>query len=117
MANLKRNMIEIVTEVKEGELVTKKFVTPMFIPMRVVYEAIDLVAELNTRKNSAEEKDLIEKLGSFIAEKVYNGQFTKDELFDGIHAPNAIDELFSQILFISRGEQSEEVKKFLAKKD
>lgn len=117
MANLKRNMIEIVTEVKEGELVTKKFVTPMFIPMRVVYESIDLVAELNKRKNPAEEKDLIDKLGTFIAEKIYNSQFTKDELFDGLHAPNAINELFSQVLFVSRGEQSEEAKKFLEKKD
>lgn len=117
MANLKRNMIELVKEVKEGELVTEKYVTPMFIPMRVVYEAIDLVAELNTRKGREEEKELIEKLGTFVAEKIYNSQFTKDDLFNGLHAPNAINELFNQVFFIARGEQSEEAKKYLAKRD
>ena len=45
MANLKRNMIELVLEVKEGEIVTKKYVTPVDIPLIVVYEAIDLIAE------------------------------------------------------------------------
>ncbi|WP_286201365.1 hypothetical protein [Bacillus sp. ISL-4] len=41
MANLKRNMIELVKEVKEGEIVTEKYLTPVFIPFSVVYEALD----------------------------------------------------------------------------
>lgn len=117
LANLKRNMIELVTDVKEGELVTKKFVTPIFIPMRTVYEAIDLVAELSKRKTAADEKELIEKLVSFIAEKVYNKQFTSEELFNGLHAPNGIQELYDQIYFIARGEQTEESKKYLETKN
>ena len=62
MANLKRNMIELVLEVKEGEIVTKKYVTPVFIPLSVVYEAIDLMAELNSRKSGHAEKDMIDNV-------------------------------------------------------
>jgi len=35
MAELKRHMIELVKDVKEGELVTEKYLTPMFLPMSV----------------------------------------------------------------------------------
>ena len=77
MANLKRNMIELVLEVKEGEIVTKKYVTPVFIPLSVVYEAIDLMAELNSRKSGQAEKDMIDKVLIFVAEKVYNKIVTK----------------------------------------
>lgn len=110
-------MIELVTDVKEGELVTKKYVTPIFIPMRTVYEAIDLVAELSKRKTAEDEKELIEKLVGFIAEKVYNNQFTAEDIFKGLHAPNAIQELFDQVYFIARGEQTDESKKYLETKN
>jgi hypothetical protein len=116
MANLKRNMIELVKEVKEGEIVTEKHLTPVFIPLSVVYQAIDLKAE--TDKVTIEnEKELIDKLISFVANDVYNGQFTKEELINGLHAPNAIDVLMQQILFIARGQQSAETKNYLAKKN
>mgnify|MGYP001468063553 CR=1 FL=1 len=78
MANLKRNMIELVLEVKEGEIVTKKYVTPVFIPLSVVYEAIDLMAELNSRKSGQAEKDMIDKVLIFVAEKVYNKVYAVD---------------------------------------
>ena len=113
MANLKRNMIELVLEVKEGEIVTKKYVTPVFIPLSVVYEAIDLMAELNSRKSGQAEKDMIDKVLKFVAEKVYNNQFTRDDLFNYLHGPGAINELFMQVLFVARGEQTEEAKKYL----
>lgn len=113
MATLKRNMIELVLEVKEGELVTKKYVTPVFIPLTVVYEAIDVMAELNSRKTGQAEKDMIDKVLIFVADKVYNKQFTRDDLFKGLHGPGAINELFMQVLFVARGEQTEEAKKYL----
>lgn len=118
MANLKRNMIELVQEVKEGEIVTKKYLTPMFLPMRVVYESIDMAAEIDEgAENANEEKELIEKLLSFVADKVYGSQFTRDELFDGLHAPDAIRVLQEQIMFVARGQQSDATKKYLEKKD
>ncbi|MFD2046011.1 phage tail assembly chaperone G [Ornithinibacillus salinisoli] len=115
MAELKRHMIELVKEVKEGEIVTEKYLTPAFIPMSVIYEAIDMMNEID--KTSAEnEKELIDKLLVFVADKAYGGQFTKEELFNGLHAPDSMRVLQQQILFIARGTQNAETKKYLAKK-
>lgn len=114
MANLKRNMIELVKEVKEGEIVTEKYLTPVFIPMSVVYEAIDLM-EL-AEKEETSERELMDKFLDFVATKVYNKQFTKEELINGLHAPEASQTLQEQIMFIAQGTQTEETKKFLAKK-
>lgn len=119
MANLKRNMIELVKEVKEGEIVTEKYLTPIFIPFSVVYEAIDLTEEMDKdegNKNSLSEKEMIDKLIDFVANKIYNEQFTKEELFNGLHAPDAIETLQRQIMFVAQGQQTDETKKFLAKK-
>ncbi|MDN4525320.1 phage tail assembly chaperone G [Fictibacillus fluitans] len=114
MANLKRNMIELVTDVKEGEVITEKFLTPVFIPFSVVYEALDLEQELSENAN---EKELLEKYMYFVANKIYKGQFTKEQLYSGLHAPSAYQVLQDQILFVSQGYQTEETKKFLEKKN
>lgn len=119
MANLKRNMIELVKEVKEGEIVTEKYLTPVFLPFSVVYEAIDMTQEIDKSENTksaTSEKELINKLIDFVANKIYNKQFTKEDLFNGLHAPDAIQTLQEQIIFVAQGHQNEETKKFLAKK-
>lgn len=116
MADLKRNVIELVKEVKQGEIVTEKYVTPIFIPLSTVYEALDLISDLRNRKSLDEEKTLISNLISFVAEKVYGGQFTAEDLKNGLHAPNTMDELFNQVLFIARGEQTDEAKKYFQTK-
>lgn len=114
MANLKRNMIELVEEVKEGEIVTKKYLTPPFIPLSVVYEATDLMDEdLN---KDVTEKDMLDKLMIFVADKVYGGQFTRDDLFNKLHAPDGVSTLRDQVVFIGQGQQTDATKEFLAKK-
>ncbi|CAM3429578.1 hypothetical protein GCM10009865_22560 [Aeromicrobium ponti] len=100
MVNLKRNMIELVKEIKEGEIVTEKYITPVFIPFSVVYEAIDMTQEIDKseeNKTTASEKELIEKFLDFVANKIYKGQFTKEDLFNGLHAPDGIRVLQEQI--------------------
>ncbi|MBM7605982.1 hypothetical protein JOC75_004010 [Metabacillus crassostreae] len=116
MANLKRNMLELVVEVKEGELVTKKFLTPVFIPLSVVYQALDLVSEMEKGTNKSE-KEMLEKLIDFVTNYIYKGQFTKEELEMGLHGPEAVVILREQILFITQGYQSDETKKYLANKN
>ncbi|MFD4928406.1 phage tail assembly chaperone G [Peribacillus butanolivorans] len=119
MANLKRNMIELVKEVKEGEIETVKYLTPVFISFSVVYEAIDMTQEIEKSeesKSAGSEKELIDKLLDFVANKIYNKQFTKEDLFNGLHAPDAIQTLQEQIMFVAQGHQNDETKKFLAKK-
>jgi hypothetical protein len=113
MANLKRNMIEIVKEIKEGEIVTEKFLTPVFIPFSIIYEALDMIEEINKSKT---EKDLLDKMIDFVATRIYNNQFTKEQLFNGLHAPDASRILYEQILFITQGAQSDDTKKYLTSK-
>ncbi|CDQ17941.1 hypothetical protein SAMN05192559_104101 [Halobacillus karajensis] len=120
MANLKRQMIELVKEVKdEGEVVTEKFLTPAFLHFSVVYEAMDLAEEVFESSNNSlkEEKEKIDKALIFIADRLYNKQFTKEELFNGLHGPNAIATIQEQIIFAANGVQSDETKKFLEKKN
>lgn len=114
MANLKRNMIELIKEVKEGEIVTQKYLTPVFIPFSIVYEALDMISEIDKSKT---EKDLLDKMLDFVAARIYNNQFTKEDLFNGLHAPDSSRILYEQILFITQGAQSDETKKYLARKD
>lgn len=113
MANLKRNMIELVTEVNGDEIKTEQYWTPPFIPLTVTYEALDLAEKME----SGAEKDLIPLLAEFVADKVYGGKFTKDQLMNGLHAPDAVDILQDQILFIAQGQQSDSTKKFLESKN
>lgn len=115
MANLMKNAIVLVKEVKEGEILDKTYYTPAFIPMSVVYQAIELNKEM-TKITASNEKELIEKMVDFVANDIYKKQFTKEELENGLHAPIAIQTLREQIVFITRGQQTDEVKKLLAKK-
>ena len=46
---------------------------------------------------------------------IYNHQFSKDDLLDRLHAPDAVEELQQQIEFIAQGQMDEERKKQLAK--
>lgn len=108
-------MIELVKDVKEGEIITENYLTPVFIPLAVVYEAIDFMSEMEKEEKTSE-KELIDKLLDFVANKIYKGQFTKEDLFNGLHAPDAIRVLQEQILFVAQGQQTDETKNFLAKK-
>ncbi|GAA0491322.1 hypothetical protein GCM10008986_16780 [Salinibacillus aidingensis] len=114
MADMKRNMIELVKEVKQGELVTEKYLTPLFIPMRKVYEAVDMLEYIQMSAGTSEaEKELIDKLLIFVVD-LYDNQFTKDELFNGLHGPGAVKKLQEQVIFVARGVQDEDTKKYLA---
>lgn len=120
MAELIRNMIELIKNPKEvakgGEPEFEKYWTPMHIDLDVLYEAVDLNEELEKPiKSAKDEKGRIDKMLVFVADKVYGGQFTKEHLRKGLHSPTAIQTLQEQILFVARGMQSEATKKYLEK--
>lgn len=124
MANLKRNMIELVKNPEEvnngGEVEIERFWTPTFIPMKTMYEALDISDEFTNfdrGKSKHSERELMDMMMDFVANKVYNRQFTKDDLLNKLHAPDAMYALGSQIHFVSQGGQSESTKNFLAKKN
>ena len=120
MANLKRNMIELVKNVEEvlkgGEVETERFWTPPFIPFAQVREALQLTAEMaNAEKNISILGETVDKMADFLV-KVYGNQFTKDDIYERLHGPGAMETLQENIMFIAQGVESSSTKKFLAAK-
>lgn len=113
MANLKRNTITLVKDVKEGEVITETYITPTFVPLRIAYEATDVSEYISSEKLNDRER--YTKMIEFVT-ALYKEQFTIQELTDGLHGPEAIDTLREQLLFAANGIQDEASKKFLAKK-
>jgi hypothetical protein len=121
MSDLKRHAIELVKDVKEGEIVKETYLTPAFLPMKVVYEAIEVYAEIEKNEtsegtNPKKEIELYTRVMNFVANEVYGKQFTPDDIFNGLHAPDVNKVLFDQVLFVARGVQNDFTKKYLAKK-
>ncbi|WP_078597113.1 phage tail assembly chaperone G [Evansella clarkii] len=119
MANLKRNMIELLKNPEEvangGEPELQKYWTPPFIPFSKVRQALQLQADM-TKDEEASELQMMEMLAEFVAKEIYDNQFTVEELYDRLHAPDALEALQNQLMFVAQGDQSDETKKFLAKK-
>lgn len=67
MANMKRNSIELVKAVKEGELDTERYLTPLFISYKLTYEAVDLMEVWRTNPEKKKEKDVFEETADFVA--------------------------------------------------
>lgn len=120
MANLKRNMIKLVKNPEDaqkgGEIEYETFWTSPFISSEVTYEALDIGEKLNSEDNEMTEKEAMELLENFIADKAYGGQFTAEDIRKRLHGPELIEELRSQLVFITNGMQSDDTKNFLAKK-
>lgn len=121
MSNLKRNSIELLKEMKGDEAVMEVFWTPAFIPLGTVYEAVDLLAkyeeiEKERPLSSQEIREYMKEMCEVVANSIYKGQFTAQDLEERLHAPGAFFTLQEQILFVSSGAQSTETKKLLAKK-
>lgn len=121
MANLKRTAIELVTEYDEvnDEVKTQIYYTPKFIPFAVVYEAVELserVEKVGEKKEeSFSETQFFDEMADFVANKVYAGKFTTEELINGLHAPDAVQTLQEQVMFIAQGAQSPQAKKLMEK--
>ncbi|MGX0210222.1 phage tail assembly chaperone G [Staphylococcus epidermidis] len=116
----KRNFIKLVQVDKKGNAVTDTegnakydtFITPTQIPFRKIYDAADLMDDASDEETSAQEN--IDQMLDMVVD-IYNNQFTKDDLLDRLHAPDAVEELQQQIQFIAQGQMDEERKKELAR--
>lgn len=115
MANLKRNSIKLITgyDEEKEELQYKRYWTAPFTPLRTMYDAIDLMEKIQS--DEIQPREAIDLQLNFVANVVYNGQFSTEDLQDGLDVTEGVDELMDQILFIAQGQQGVETKKFLAK--
>lgn len=116
MANLKRNTIDLVTGFEADEIVTQTYYTPKFLSMEVLYEALDLHERMTENKDKMSEKEMLNEIANFVANQIYEKQFTPEELIKGLHAPQSSEILYQQIIFVTQGNQTAAGKKLMAKK-
>lgn len=55
---------------------------------------------------------MVDRFIDFIVHDIYKDKFTKQELIDGLHAPDAVETLQNQIRFVAQGYQTDETKSF-----
>ena len=113
---MKRNYIKLIQNAdevmqKNAEPKFETFITPAFIPLRTTVSLAEFMA--NDDQNESE-ANLIYRMADLVTD-IYGGQFTKDDVLDRLHAPDALVELREQIQFVTEGQQSDERKKELAK--
>ncbi|WP_407270596.1 phage tail assembly chaperone G [Radiobacillus sp. PE A8.2] len=120
MANLKRNMLELVKNpegvLKGDEPEIEKVWTPAFIPLRVARNAIEVWNQVETDAEMSE-TDKFDKIADFVANEVFAGKITPNDIYNRLHAPGGQDVLKQQLIFVAQGQQSDETKNFLAKRD
>lgn len=121
---LKRNYIRLVTgEDDKGELTFETFLTPHFISLDVMYEAVDVMEELEKMEDDNKLAKTPEPLSKIMRKqmdilmdvvvKIYGKQFDIKKLKAGLHAPDVQEELIQQVQFIAMGQQDDDTKKFV----
>src|SRR5699024_360988 len=121
---LKRNYIQLVNGTNDkGEPTFETYLTPHFISLDVMYEAVDVMEELETSEEKNEKSENPEPMSKIMRKQmdimmgvvvnIYGGQFDVKALKSGLHAPNMREELQGQIEFIAAGQQDDETKKFV----
>lgn len=118
----KINYIRLVQLDKEGNPVEDKngnfkfdtYFTSNFIPYRKIYEATEIVEGKNNEGEELSEKDMTDRMFDFVI-NIYNNQFTRDDILDRLHSPDASGEIRAQVEFVAAGQMDEERKKQLAK--
>lgn len=95
--------IELVTDVKDnGELVTKEYYTPNFIPFSKLMKA---TATLDTLEDKSEMESM--NLTFQVICDLYNNQFDVDELMNGLDSREAVSVVQANIQYLSTGSVEE----------
>lgn len=122
MAKLSRTYIELVKNPDEvlngGEAEIEKVWTPAFISWGTVRQAMQTLMEYENEAKS--EFEVIDKMEEFVANDVFGGKITVDDLRNRLHAPNAIQALKNIVEFVAYGDpeqEANETRAFLEKKN
>lgn len=111
MAKLKRNIIQLVEDPKANEIKLQTYLTPHFISFEIVYEAMDLIDDIEDENSTMKPRNRwqIDGYGC----KIYDNQFTVKDLKERMHAPDGMNALREQVIFITQGQQTEETRNFI----
>ena len=122
---LKRNYIQLVEGKKDdGTPIIETYLTPHHVSLDLWYEAVDVMEELEKMEDENAKAENPKPMSILMKEqmdilldiviKIYDKQFDKKKLRNGLHAPSVIEDLTQQVQFIAAGQQDDETKKFVA---
>lgn len=86
--------IKLVTDFATGE--TKEYFQPAHIKGSVALEGLTIGKEIDKKGSDIAPED-IKKIAAFVAKDVYGGEFTPEQLIDGIHAPALFETITAQL--------------------
>lgn len=69
-----------------------------FSPAKNIFKAQKLFGKLE--KEPENEMEIIEEILDFIAKDVYNGEFTKDDVLEGLDSADFMEELQNQLMMV-----------------
>lgn len=98
---MKHSKIELATEFNDEGIPTRyeTFITRLSIPFSLVYECVSFLASLKDNPDNDELHVMID-----IVVRVFDNQFTKNQLIDGLPSYSATHELYKQVVFIGSGQ-------------
>lgn len=113
---MKRNFIKLIKNPEEvlkgAEPLYNTYVSPNFVPYRKMYEALEILEKNSSDDSDVSQLEMTNIMIDFICE-LYGNQFKKDDVLDGMHSPNANEEIENQIQFFAQGVQTDSQKKEL----
>lgn len=101
---METNSIDIITKFSDDYVPIEidTYVTRPNISLMTVYECVSFLSSLTDKPNT---KDIQVMLDLVV--RIYDSQFTKRELMNGLSAHKGSHELYEQILFVASGKHAD----------
>lgn len=101
---MKNSVIELVTKFNDDGLPTETetFVTRQNISFALVYESVSFLADLNGDPDDNELHTMLD-----LVVRIFDKQFTKNQLINGLQAQTATMEIYRHIVFSASGKAME----------
>lgn len=126
MANLKREKIELIKNIKEvnegAEAEIEKVWTVPFISFGLSLQAVNLYQKVTDPESKLSEEDRNDEVIDFLAEKAFGGKLTKEDFYTRLpgagfnNGMSGQEVLIHLLIFVGNGEQTDDTKNFLAEK-
>ncbi len=99
---MKNNSIELITQFDESgnPVRTETFLTRPTIKLVLVYECVSFLSTLSETPDTNDIQQMMD-----LTVRIYDNQFTKNQLIDGLPSHLAVPTLYQQIIFIASGNQ------------
>uniref|UniRef100_UPI001AEC3E2C phage tail assembly chaperone G n=1 Tax=Staphylococcus sp. GDK8D68P TaxID=2804092 RepID=UPI001AEC3E2C len=99
---MKNNSIELITQFDESgnPVRTETFLTRPTIKLVLVYECVSFLSTLSETPDTNDIQQMMD-----LTVRIYDEQFTKNQLIDGLPSHLAVPTLYQQIIFIASGNQ------------